>query len=203
MALNEDLDMLDRSIRQLQIEWEKFFGGAERKPPLELKGRVEALIRQWAYSEIRNNTERFRYQTLTSRYNTFNELWSKRLRALEEGRPVAHLPRTAATPQPPPPAAEPARAEAARATRLPAAPSSGEVRISRPEQETDAVRALFEQYVEARKRAGEAGVVRFDSFEKVIAQQATRILGQKGGQAVDFRLETKDGKVTLKARPVK
>jgi hypothetical protein len=199
MAITDDLEVLDRSIRQLQIEWEKFFGGAERKPPMELKSRVEALIRRWAYSEIRNNTERFRYQTLSSRYNTFNELWTKRLRAMEEGRPItgAHVPRAAAPPPPPPP-------EAPRAARsAPAAAPAGEFRISRPEQDKDAVRALFEQYLEARKRTGEDGAVRFDSFQKVIAQQATRILGQKGGQAVDFRLETKDGKVTLKARPVK
>jgi hypothetical protein len=197
MAITDDLEVLDRSIRQLQIEWEKFFGGAERKPPMDLKGKVEALIRRWAYSEIRNNTDRFRYQTLSSRYNTFNELWTKRLRAMEEGRPItgAHAGRGGVLPPPPPESPSPARAAAA-------APS-GEFRISRPEQDKDAVRALFEQYLEARKRAGEAGAVRFDSFEKVIAQQATRILGQKGGQAVDFRLETKDGKVTLKARPVK
>ena len=31
----------------------------------------------------------------------------------------------------------------------------------------------------------------------------SRILTEKGGQAVDFRLETKDGKVSLKAKVVK
>ena len=35
------------------------------------------------------------------------------------------------------------------------------------------------------------------------SQQASRILNEKGAKAVDFRLETKDGKVSLKARPVK
>src|SRR6187397_2410829 len=75
-------------IRQVQIEWEKFFGGVEKKPPMDTKARVEALIRKYAYAEIRNNTERFRYQTLSARYATFNELWNKRLRAIEEGRPV-------------------------------------------------------------------------------------------------------------------
>ena len=65
------------------------------------------------------------------------------------------------------------------------------------------MRALFDRYLEARKQTGEGGAVRYENFEKIISQQASRILGEKGGQAVDFRLETKDGKVTLKARPVK
>ena len=82
------LDILERSFRQLQIEWEKFFGGVEKKPPTDLRARVEALIKKYAYAEIRNNTERFRYQTLASRYSTFNELWNKRMRAIEEGRPM-------------------------------------------------------------------------------------------------------------------
>ena len=88
MGLNEDLDLLEKSIRQLQIEWEKFFGGVEKKPPTDLRARVEALIKKYAYAEIRNNGERFRYQTLSSRYATFNELWNKRMRAIEEGRTI-------------------------------------------------------------------------------------------------------------------
>ena len=199
MGLEEDLVLLEHSIKQLQIEWEKFFGGVERKPPHDLKGRVEILIRKYAYGEMRNNTDRFRYQTLTARYNTFAELWAKRLRAMEEGRSVAHAPKgMISVPLPPPEPLVP---------RRPLAPASsappGEVRIRRPDEEPEAVRALFDRYVEARRETGEGGAVRFENFEKIISQQASRILGEKGGQAVDFRLETKDGKVTLKARPVK
>jgi hypothetical protein len=196
VAILEDLDVLEKSLRQLQIEWEKFFAGTERKPPLDLKSRVEGLIRRYAYSEIRNNTERFRYQSLSSRYNTFSELWTKRLRAMEEGRPLAHGPRGAGMP---PMAAPPPSRAAAAAAGAPA----GEFRIRSPEQEKEAVRDLFEKYVAARRETGETGAVKFESFEKIISQQASRILVEKGGQAVDFRLETKDGKVSLKARPVK
>jgi hypothetical protein len=195
VATSDDLDILEHAIRQIQIDWEKFFGGVEKKPPNDLKARVEALIRKYAYAEIRNNAERFRYQTLTARYNTFNELWSKRLRAREEGRPVGlHgvYERQAAPPPsfaPPPPAAK--------------AGGSGEVRVKDPAADVGAVRTLFDRFLEARKAAGESGAVKFESFQKVISQQASRILNEKGAQAVDFRLETKDGKVSLKAKPVR
>jgi hypothetical protein len=195
--INDDLDILERSFRQLQIEWEKFFGGVEKKPPTDLRARVEALIKKYAYAEIRNNTERFRYQTLASRYATFNELWNKRMRAIEEGRPLGiHgiYERKVAPPPvyaPPPPAARAAGG------------GSGEVRVKDPGGDTDAVRSLFDRFLEARKAAGEAAPVKFESFQKIISQQAARILTEKGAQAVDFRLETKDGKVSLKAKPVK
>jgi hypothetical protein len=196
VAAEDDFDTLERMIRQIQIEWEKFFGGVEKKPPMDTRTRVEALIRKYAYAEIRNNTERFRYQTLSTRYATFNELWNKRLRAIEEGRPVGLHgvnERRAA----PPPAFTPAP-PAARAGK-----PSGEVRVKDPGRDAEAVRTLFDRFVEARKAAGDSAPVKFESFQKVIAQQATRILNEKGAQAVDFRLETKDGKVSLKAKPVK
>jgi hypothetical protein len=196
MAVSEDLDVIEKSIRQLQIEWEKFFGGVEKKPPMDMKTRLEALIRRYSNAEIRNNTERFRFQNLTSRYQTFSELWAKRLRALEEGRPMGLHGRAAAMAVPPPSPTAAARAPAARA-------GSNEVRVKDPSADTDAVRALFDRFLEARKQAGENASVKFESFQKIIGQQATRILNEKGASAVDFRLETKDGKVSLKAKAVR
>ena len=200
MGVPEDLDQLEKSIRLLHIEWEKFFGGVERKPPNDLRHKVEALIRRHANAEIRSNTDRFRYQNLTARYSTFNELWNKRLRAIEEGRPVGLHGRAAATLPPAPP--KPAAPAEPRPVARPAA-AGGEIRIQDAARDGTALRGLFERFVEARKQTGETATVKFDNFQKLIAQQAQRILKEKGGQAVDFRLETKDGKVSLKAKAVK
>jgi hypothetical protein len=198
LALQEDLERLDTSLRQLQVKWELFFNGAEKKPPSELHAQVEALVRRYANVEIRNNGERFRYQGLSSRFSTFNELWQKKLRAREEGKVFGQhglraerLPPPVAPPQaPPPPSARPA-----------AAP--GEIRVGDPSRDAAAVRALYERFVEERRRAGEGQTPAFESFRDLIGKQTERIRAEKGAQAVDFRLETKDGKVSLKARIVK
>ena len=198
MALNEDLDVLEKSIRQLQIEWEKFFSGIERKPPVDLRTKLESTIRRYSNAEIRNNAERFRFQNLASRYQAFSELWAKRLRAMEEGRPVGLHGKAAAMAAPPPmPPPLPAHHAAA------AARGSNEVRVKDATADTEAVRSLFNRFLEARKQSGEGGAVKFESFQKIIAQQSSRILSEKGASAVDFRLETKDGKVSLKAKAVK
>ncbi len=199
MALSEDIELIEVSIRRLQIEWDKFFSGLERKPPTDLKSRTEALLRRYANAEIRNNTERFRYQSLTAKYNTLNELWSKRLRAKEEGKPMG-VHGLKADMLPPPPASSPAAAGRAAASRR---DDTGEVRVQSPDRDVQAVRSLYERFVQARQRAGESAPVKFESFQKLITQQASRILSEKGGQAVDFRLETKGGKVSLKAKVVK
>lgn len=201
MATEAELDLLERSIRQLQIEWDKFFGGIEKKPPNELKTRVEALVRRYSLAEIRNNAVRFRYQGLQARYSTMSELWAKRLRAFEEGRPMGvHGARALAQAAP---AAAPAGPPATAAAAAAAAAAAREVRVKDPAADGRAVRELYERFVAARRETGEPANVKFDSFEKLIAQQASRILSEKGAAAVDFRLETKDGKVSLKARIVK
>jgi len=198
VALPEDLDALERSIRQIQIEWDKFFGGIEKKPPNDMKTRLEALIRRHANAEIRNNTERFRYQTLTARYATLNELWSKKLRLREEGKAfgVHGLKAEALPPPPPPPPAAPRHAGA----------HGGPVeqfRVQNPERDAQTVRDLYESFLQARRSNGETAPVKYESFQKLIGQQASRILSDKGGQAVEFRLEKKEGKVSLKAKVVK
>ena len=202
MPLAEDLDAIEGSIRRLQIEWDKFFSGLERKPPTDLKMRLEALLRQHANSEIRNNTDRFRYQTLTARFNTLSELWSKRLRLKEEGR-VFGQHGLKAEMLPPPPPAPLVEAPQAAAPRAAARAQQTEIRVKNPEHDAAAVQALYQRFLAERQRAGENAPVRYESFQKLIGQQTQRILAEKGGQAVDFRLETKDGKVSLKAKVVK
>jgi len=196
VALPEDLDRLDVTIRQLQVKWDLFFNGQEKKPPSDLQSQVESLIKRYANTEIRNNGERFRYQSLSARYTTFNELWQKRLRAREEGKPFG-VHGLRAEQLPPPPARPPAR----EPRSAPATP--GEIRVTNATRDTAAVRALYERFVEEQRRAGETHAPVFESFRDLITQQTERIRAEKGAQAVDFRLETRNGKVSLKARIVK
>ena len=198
MALAEDLDRLDTTMRQLQVKWDLFFNGQEKKPPSDLQSQVEQLIKRYANSEIRNNGERFRYQSLSARYTTFNELWQKRLRAREEGKAFGvHGIRAEQLP-PPKPAAPPPAASAQRP-----GPAPGEIRVGDASRDEDAVQQLYNRFVEERIRAGEAHAPHFENFRDLIRQQTERIRAEKGAQAVDFRLETRDGKVSLKARIVK
>jgi len=193
VALQEDLDRIDVMLRQLHVKWDLFFNGAEKKPPSELQTQVETLIRRHSNAEIRNNGDRFRFQGLTARYTTFNELWQKKLRAREEGRLYGMHGLKAEKMTPPGPALN--------LSFKPEAPQ--EFRVSDPARDTAAVRALYERFVEERKRVGETQAPAFDSFQALIGKQAEKIRSEKGAQAVDFRLETKDGKVSLKAKVVK
>src|SRR4030095_12367695 len=150
MPLAEDLEPIEKQMRQLQIEWDKFFGGIEKKPPTDLKSRLEAEIPPHANSESRNTTERCRYQTMVAKYNTLSELWSKTLRAREEGKAFGvHGLKADVLPPPAPPA------PAAAAPRAMRPAGGGEFRVANPESDMATVKALYENFLAARQKAGE------------------------------------------------
>ena len=151
LGFEEDLARSRASIRRLGVEWDKFFGGLEKKPPNDLQAKVEALIRRHANIEIRNNTERFRYQSLTASTTPCRELWTKRLRAKEEGKAFGvHGLKAEVLPPPPPPPPPAARAP----RRAPRRATAGEVRVSEPERDAAAVQALYDAFLAARASGG-------------------------------------------------
>lgn len=205
-AIEEDLGKIEEGTFRLQQEWERFFSGQERRAPFEAKQRLDRLIRRYIGIEIRNNVERFRFQTLTARYNTLSDMWNRKLRAIEEGRPLSssQLKLVRET-----------TAEGLAAASVPAGPSlngsnGGDapgpvptvVRLSTLREDEEGVKRLYEQFRAARSSAGQPEV-KFESFRKLIAQQRSRLLQEKEAVAVDFRIALQDGKVALRAKPVR
>lgn len=207
--LEEDLERIDQGTFKLQKEWDRFFSGQEKKAPFEATQRMERLVRRYIGTEIRNNADRFRFQSMAARFNTLSDMWNRRLRAIEEGRTVlpAHLRHArgiaeAAPPivPPAPPPEVPSKRATGQRTR-PNIPRPG-IRLSTVREDDAGVRQLYDRFREARATVGEP-VVSFDSFRTFIAQERVRLLETRDAQAVDFRVAVKDGKVALKAKPVR
>jgi hypothetical protein len=205
-ALEEDLTRIEEGIFKLQKEWERFFSGQERKAPFEAKQRLERLVRKYVGVEIRNNVERFRFQTLTAKYNTLSDMWNRRLRAIEEGRPMISTQVNQARALAGELAAEGGvpvlQSSPGSRSVLTPGPGRIEVRLSTLRDDDEGVRNLYEQFRRARESAGESEV-KFESFRKLITQQRARLLEEKDAVAVDFRVALQDGKVALKAKPVR
>jgi hypothetical protein len=201
-AIEEDLARIEEGTFKLQKEWDRFFSGQERKAPFESKQRLDRLVRKYIGVEIRNNVERFRYQSLTARYNTLSDLWSRRLRAIEEGRhPSSMQLKQVREAEEKAAAREESRPQAATRSGDSAGARS-EIRLSTLREDDAGIRDLYEQFKNARASVGEAEV-RFESFRKLISQQRARLLDEKDAVAVDFRIAVQDGKVALKAKPVR
>ncbi len=202
-ALEEDLSRIEEGTFKLQKDWERFFSGLERKAPFEAKQRLDRLIRRYIGIEIRNNVERFRFQSLTAKYNTLSDLWNRKLRAIEEGRHVPSQWKARDVPAEAPVAVAGSAGMPADLSSAPAAARDrAEIRISTLREDDQGVRSLYEQFKAARAAVGESEV-KYESFKKLISQQRSRLLDEKDAIAVDFRVAMQDGKVALKAKPVR
>ncbi len=188
--LERDLNGLEAALRRLENEYNMFFGGQLPRPPWESRRRVEALLRRFDRAYIQNAVDRFRLNTLQSRFSTFAELWDRAMRAREEGRPgpFSRAGRTAAVaPQPAQPPAEQAM---------------GTVVVSDVDRDRQAVEALYESLLAARRSVGLEERLPFERFAEIVKGQVSQ-LQQAGSREVAFCVSVKGGKVAFTARGVK
>src|SRR5438105_6972074 len=85
--VQRDLLALAAGLKQLEAEYNMFFAGRLPRPPWETRNRVQALVKKWDRGYIQSAADRFQFDTLQRRYQTFIDLWDRGLRSREEGRP--------------------------------------------------------------------------------------------------------------------
>jgi hypothetical protein len=189
--IQRDLLALSADLKRLEAEYTMFFAGRLKRPPWETRGRVEATIKRWSRGQITGTSDRFRFEMLQSRFQSFVDLWDRALRAKEEGRPGPFA-------QPPP----------KPATQKPATPKKEEdskvvhvTAFKDPVREIDKLHVLYDTLMSARRRAGD-DVVPFHKFAALVSSQVTK-LRESGSAEVAFRVAVKEGKVNFTVRGMK
>ncbi len=182
--VERDLQKLETGLKNLEAQYNMFFAGRLPKPPWETRGAVEALVKRYDRGHIQNYGDRFRFQTLQSRWQALIDLWDKGLRAREEGRPgpFAQPKRTQ----------EPPKQAQNRILRVAA--------FSNVMREQDKLHELYESLAEARHEVG-LEPVPFHKFAELVKTQVKK-LGDTASE-VAFRVAIKDGKVSFTARAMK
>jgi len=188
------MQRIEAELKQLEAEYNMFFAGRVKRPPVETQNRVAALIKAQDRAYIQNYGDRFRFTTLQTRYQKLIDLWEKSLRAKEEGRSggVAQLP------------AAPAAAAAASTDAGKKGPEDRVFHAASfrdPVREIDKLTALYESLSEARSQLGEEQVP-FHKFAELVKNQVKK-LKDGGSEEVAFRVAVKDGKVNFTARGTK
>ena len=182
---DRELRHLEAELKRLEAEYNMFFAGRLAKPPLETRTRVASLVKELDRAQLANTGDRFRFQTLQSRFAAFVDLWDRGLRAREEGRPGPFVH-----------ARRPAPDEKGPADRILHVASFRD-----PVHEMDKLTDLYESLVEARREVGQEPVP-FHRFADLVRAQVAK-LRQTGDAEVAFRVAVKKGKVAFTARALK
>jgi hypothetical protein len=201
---DQEMNKLEAEMKRLEAEYNMFFAGRLPRLPWETRARVEAMVKRFDRMNLRNTAEKFRFNTLQSKFQAFVDLWERHLRAKEEGRPVRGR-RAGGGAQASAPASAPASTpqsgpRAAAQKDTPAARVVAVTTFKDPAAEAERMKALYEQLSAARKEAGEKPVP-FEAFKQVVRAQVNK-LGSGHGE-VAFRVAVQDGKVTLTAKALK
>ena len=198
VSIERDLDLLERSLTALKVDYERFFTGELRTPPMAARRKVDELLRRVGNVEVERAAEQFRLQALQGRYTAMTELWDRRLSAKEEGRGLFRVVRTvSAAPKAPPPAPPPAR-------RPKSVSTDGDGSTSVKAVGRGDMKSLFDRFCAARAAAGEdVSRLRYDRFEDLVKKQAAEIRRTTGATRLAFEVQTREGKVRLVGRPLR
>jgi hypothetical protein len=181
-----DMQRLEAALKQLEAEYNMYFAGRLPKPPWETRSRVQAMVKQYDRAYIQNYGDRFRFNTLQTRFHAFIDLWDKGLRAREEGRPGAFGQKP-----------KDERSEAKRAEDKVMHVAA----FKDPLKEMDKLHQLYDSLVEARREIGQDAVP-FHKFALLVKTHVKKLTSD-GHTEVAFRVAVKDGKVSFTARATK
>lgn len=177
MVHQQSIDRIESAIRQMQIDYERFFNGAAEVPPVELDQQIGKDLRKAHTLPGLSVAEAFRLNQLEARYNSYRELYNRRLSEREQKGSSARA------------AAAPREFDLEKGVVIGAGGGS-----------TSAIEALYAGLCRGRDKPP-----RFDSdsFKTYLGRQVETIRAKTGCSQVRFRLVEEAGEVKLKAKPIR
>ncbi len=185
---DEDLTNLDEWIRRLKVEYDVYFNGNRRKPPDDLRGRVEKLVKQLSEVTDMNSAQRFRYTTLITRFYVLRDKWRRTQQIRESAGGAFEAPRL--------------RTPLSQHKR-PADTGDGgaEISISDPAAEASKVRRLYEELLRVKgSHTRKNPDVSFEQFSEYIASQTRAIRKKCKCASVTFRIAMEEKSIRFTAK---
>ncbi len=176
MRTNPNLDNLERDIQKLKLEFDRYFNGAIDLPPFEQVERLKTQIRTQR-NTVKTSIDKFRLTGLEAKFNSFNEMFSRRVRNIEEGR--TQRPR--------------------KGDAQPRMDVQDGVMVSGRIDEASAA-AIYQGLYSGTAKAAKIDLGKFRGY---LDQQAKTIRQKTGCQQVQFRVSNEGGQLKLKAKPIK
>lgn len=82
--IDQQLGRMEDDIRKLKIDFDIYFNGAAKRPPLEARARLDSYIKRIADNRNLTYAQRYYFNTLVARFTSYRELWRRTLKAKGE-----------------------------------------------------------------------------------------------------------------------
>jgi hypothetical protein len=181
---DDDLANLEEGLRRLKVEYHIFFNGNRKKPPDDMRMRVEKLIKRLSESSDLSVTQRFRFNTLITRFYVYRDLWRRTMLEREMG-------------------AEPKGEKmSGKVNSLPSAITpveSTRVSLSDPKCEEEKIRRLYDALLRIRRAGGQESSVSYQQFAKYVTTQTDAIRKKHGCARVAFTVALEEDAIRFTA----
>lgn len=80
-GIDKQISKLEDDVRKLKIDFDIYFNGATKRPPLEARARLESYIKRVSDNRALTYSQRYQLNAIISRFTSYRELWRRTLRA--------------------------------------------------------------------------------------------------------------------------
>jgi hypothetical protein len=228
-SIENRIGEMERKLDRLRGLYESFFMGIERAPPNVARREMNRFILEMQQEPISNASMRFRFQSMVQRWVLMTAYWNRTMREIEAGtyrrdmaRAQRHLAEKgrALTEQEAIAIGIPAgRARAfserqqkmqalrdARPGARPTAPPTAAPIAAPPVPglSDHELETVFRRYMDAHKKAQDPRpALTLDKMKERLRLQIPKVMADKNCRRVTLDVAVEDGKVRLKAWPVK
>jgi hypothetical protein len=213
LAASDDIlkecDAIEVELEELKANYEQYFLGIERLAPAKVHQRLKSRMDSAKNTFNRTTSVRFRVQSLSSKFLTYERLWIRTMQEIEGGAYKRDLfkarlhardrsvDRAQSAQVNKAAQADPAASPAKRPGDSPLSPLAIGGDLSQAK-----LRVIYEAYVEAKKRCREdVTKITFESVASKLRKQVPNLLEKHKVASVEFKVVVKGGKAVLKAVP--
>lgn len=183
MSFDEELTILENKVKALKMEYEQYFAGSRPREPAIPRAEIQKTIVRQLSTPIQNTAQRFRFNSINQRFQTYKRQWDTILRQIDQGTYKRHV----------------FKADLHDRERgiVPSSPTKGR---KAGDAGTDTPQALFETYRDAALACGQnvKGLTP-ERLQAVVKKQEAAVRTKLGCERVNFRVVVEGGKVKLKA----
>lgn len=210
----EQVAELEERLEKVRVDFEKYFLGIDKRPPLDARADVQRTLRLMQNKRIQQTVVRFQFQGLIGRFNVLDSYWTRILRQIEEGTYARDLFK-AKLKQSPPLGAEALKAaesqKAAEALKAAEAQKVADAQKAAPRPgaphelvSEDRLQRVYQDFIDARRFCGEpVEGLAYERIRDKLLAEAPKIAEKTHSSRVDFQVVIRDGRAVLKAVPVR
>ena len=183
--ISNELDQIEHKMKTLEIAYEQYFSGLEKREPMKDREELTKRIRQFANRRIMQTDLRFKYQNLATRFHSYNGYWERILKLMDEGKYHRNASQTMK------PVGTKNQLSSSASPKSGGAAGNGEVDT------------IYNDLMSARKTHNIAGrAPDKQQVASMLEKQKARIKEKFGDRPVAFKVETRDGKprIVVKAK---